>query len=985
MSSLIVASARTTEQFELNQLPPNIEFRDATAAARNLAGIRGRMSPPLFGTLLRILGESPDPDSVVLLLIRLVEASDVEVASLLAEHPNLLHYACLIFGHSSWLGESLIQNIDLLERFRRREDLGRCLSREEFREEYARTESRSTGEDVPWQLARFRKRECVRILLRDLLGIANLAETTEELSALADALIEEALMATNAELRLRHGAPQSINSDGQVRDVRVAIVSLGKLGGNELNYSSDVDLLFLCDGGTEPQCASISNREYFIRLAQQVAELLSRRTREGQVFRIDLRLRPQGHEGELAVALPRAIQYYSEVAEDWELQAMIKARHSAGDSSLTREFILAVEPYVYRPNVNFAAIKTALQTRERIDKRQGDAKAGRSSDKSINVKLDRGGIRDIEFLVQCLQRVYGGEESWLRSQGTLFAMQKLHDKEHISGKDFHNLTKAYEFLRNLEHHLQLRHGRQCHQLPRNRQELSVLARCLGAGEETYKSAEDFLRYVQGRMSEVGEIYRRIVYQEQSHQFGDADGNLRLKAQISPSAENSYSLFMQRLALDAPELLAIIAQSGLSQHARRNLDRYFDSASTSSDRHGAVLRSPEAVEDALTIFENSEYLTDVLVRHPEDVELLREVNILPKPEAPPLLSSPEQITPGIPDPVFAYLARSDRDRIEAQSLFRQQFRRMLFVNNAAGLYRRANIWEVLRVNSEMADAALSFAFAIADAPAGFAAMALGRLGSREFDVLSDADVLFVAEESIDFQAARAAAERIMEFLTAYTREGAMFPVDPRLRPQGREGELVTTPSRMARYFSAQAKAWECLAYLRLRWVAGSEDVGERALAVVREGIVSVGGKLEFSGELREMRERLDAADPGGNLKTGPGGTYDIDFLTGSLQIRHSIWENGTLSERVKIIAKQGLIASEDARTLGENAEFLRSLEHSVQLVTGQSGKWLPAGDHARAIVTKSMAGVPGYVEGKSLGDALEEVLLRTREIFLKYPF
>ena len=156
------------------------------------------------------------------------------------------------------------------------------------------------------------------------------------------------------------------------------MVSLGKLGGNELNYSSDVDLLFLYDGGIEPPGAAISNREYFIRLAQQITELLCRRTREGQVIRIDLRLRPQGHEGELAVALPRAIQYYSEVAQDWELQAMIKARHSAGDANLAREFARAVAPYVYRPNVNFAAVKTALQTRERIDKR-GRQPSSRSS------------------------------------------------------------------------------------------------------------------------------------------------------------------------------------------------------------------------------------------------------------------------------------------------------------------------------------------------------------------------------------------------------------------------------------------------------------------------------------------------------------------------------------------------------------------------------------------------------------------------------
>jgi glutamate-ammonia-ligase adenylyltransferase len=970
---------------EVDRLPANIEFRDATAAARNLAEIRHRIPAESFGTLLRILGESPDPDAVVLLVARLIEVPQTGVAAMLAAQPSLLHYACLIFGHSYWLGEALIQNTDLLGRFGGREDLDRCLSREEFREEFARTQSRSSREDLPRLLAHFRKREYVRILLRDLLGIANLTETTGEISALADALIAVALEAADAGLQHRLGKPQWVDGDGCRHDSRVALVSLGKLGGNELNYSSDVDLLFLYDGGTDPPDAMIPTREYFIRVAQQTTEILSARTREGQAFRIDLRLRPQGHAGELAVALSRAIQYYSEVAEDWELQAMIKARHSAGDASLTREFILEVEPYVYRASVNFAAVKTALQTRERIDKRRGTEKAGRTPPKATNVKLDRGGIRDIEFLVQCLQRVYGGEERWLRSRGTLFALQKLHDKEHISGKDFHVLTKAYEFLRNLEHHLQLGQGRQSHQLPTQAAELKVLARRLSSGESRSPSPDEFVAEVRSRMAAVAEIYRRIVYREQGHQFVDEDGNLRLLPLASASAENSYSLFIQRLAMDAPRLMENLGRTGLSQHARRNLDRFFNSASTSSERYGAVLRSPEAVEAALTIFESSEYLTDILVRHPADIELLREFRGHAESQAPALLPLPERLSTDSSDPIFRYLANSEGDRLEAQCMFRQHFRRELFVTNAASLYRRRNILEILRENSDAADSALSFALAVAQAPAGFAVMALGRLGSREFDVLSDADVLFVSDESTDRWVARTAAERMMAFLTTYTRDGMFFPVDPRLRPSGSDGELVTTPAHLRQYFSHEAKPWEAITYLRLRFVAGSEEVGNRAVEAVRAGIASVGLKPEFSKELGEMRQRLEAVDPGRNIKTGPGGSYDIDFLTGRMQAQHSVWEPGTLCERLATLSSLRLIVSEDARMLSENAEFLRMLEHSVRLVTGQPAKWLPSGEHALATVAKLMRGAPMYETGKGLEGALQAVLRQTREVFLKYPF
>jgi glutamate-ammonia-ligase adenylyltransferase len=238
-------------------------------------------------------------------------------------------------------------------------------------------------------------------MLRDLLRIAPLAETTAEVSALSDVLLEEALRESATAMQHRFGSPRHLDSAGRIVDTTFAVLSLGKLGGNELNYSSDIDLLFLYRDGAEPPDAAISNREYFVRLAQQLTEILSRPTAEGPVFRIDLRLRPQGNEGELAVSLSHALRYYASTAHDWERQALIKVRYSAGDEKLAREFIHQIQPQVYTEAINFAAIKTALLTREKIDRKRQQV-AGRET---INVKIDRGGIRDIEFLVQCLQRV----------------------------------------------------------------------------------------------------------------------------------------------------------------------------------------------------------------------------------------------------------------------------------------------------------------------------------------------------------------------------------------------------------------------------------------------------------------------------------------------------------------------------------------------------------------------------------------------------
>src|SRR5271166_6350833 len=329
----------TSSQPDLVTLPSNVQFRDPETTARNLALIRQVVPTGVYESLAPLLATSPNPDAAVNQFERLAESASPELFRLLEKHPFLIHYAIVVFGYSLWLGETLIHNLDLFPSFVRDKSLDRTHSREEFQESFARFRSRSFETDTATLLARFKKREYVRIMLRDVLGIATLAETTAEISSLSDVLIEEALREVSSQLQHRFGTPQQLDAQGRVVDARFAVVSLGKLGGNELNYSSDIDLLYLHNGGGEALAAGISNREYFIRLAQQTTELLSRHTHEGPVFRIDLRLRPQGSEGEPAVPLPvmrHAVEYYSRVAHDWELQAMIKARHSAGDVGLAR-------------------------------------------------------------------------------------------------------------------------------------------------------------------------------------------------------------------------------------------------------------------------------------------------------------------------------------------------------------------------------------------------------------------------------------------------------------------------------------------------------------------------------------------------------------------------------------------------------------------------------------------------------------------------
>jgi [glutamine synthetase] adenylyltransferase / [glutamine synthetase]-adenylyl-L-tyrosine phosphorylase len=919
-------------------------LRDPEAARRNLARIAERVPAAVTRAIPPLLTDLPDPDAALNLFERLTETAPAELFRAFDRDRVLVHYALAVFGYSHFLGETLIQNTDLFHILQRDKLLDRSRSREEHREAFARFRSRSFDTDIALLLARFKRREYVRIMLRDVLGSATLGETTNEISSLADVLIEEALRELDAAFRSRYGAPQHVDDEGRLTDIPMAVLSLGKLGGYELNYSSDIDLLFLYGDGQDAGTTSISIREYFVRLAQSVTDALSRMTREGSAFRVDLRLRPQGGEGEPAIALSQALEYYGRTAGDWELQAMIKVRHSAGDVPLARRFIRAVQPFVYSEQVNFAAIETALAARDRIGARR---RAVAARDASIDVKLDRGGIRDIEFLVQCLQRVYGGKERWLRSGGTLFSLQKLHDKGHLSGRDFNELTTAYEFLRKLEHRLQLRHGQQTHKLPKSDDELAVIARSMASGQAAPPS-ENLPEMVARRMAAVAEIYNRIIHHQQWQQQRDAP-EFHLET-AEPSRDQSERQMMARLATDSPALHQVLSDAALDSAARRNLFRFLSAAFTSSERYAAVARAPEAVRNALQIFRLSDYLTDILSRHPEEVASLG-AGQGPAPEGAGQLFDQESAEErAFGDPVFSYLGSADVAHAEKLALLRRHYRHRVFASGARDVVDGRRVYESLAETTRAADEAISAAFAIAGGLEGLTVMALGRLGTGEFDLLSDADLLFVRDEALEPAPATRAVEQLMQALSAYTREGTVFPVDARLRPRGAEGELIMTVAHVEKYFQREAQAWEALSFTKLRHIAGAVELSRRVLALAQRWTSRFADDAAFVSAVRGMRSKLDKPDAGGpNLKTGAGAMYDIDFVASALGVKHGVPLRGNMRQRLRALHYARLLGDAEFSLLNQAAEFYRALEHAVRLATGRARKTLPVGEHVRGAV------------------------------------
>jgi len=948
-----------------------VRFHSPREAQANFRRIARRVPASLLPPLTLLLAESPNPDAALNLFERLVYPESLDVIRALERHPQLLHYALALFANSQYLGETLIQNPDLLPGFLREDSLGRVQSAEDFAGAFARFRSRSFETDTSLLLARFKRREYVRIVLRDILGIATLAEITAEISALTDVLIEEALRICESRLHKRYGTPQHYDSENRLVETRFSVLSLGKLGGNELNYSSDIDLLYIFEDGRDAETTSIPGREFFIRLAQELTDVLGQITREGPAFRIDLRLRPRGNEGELAIQLSRALQYYGEVAHDWELQALIKVRHSAGDQQLARRFIRKVQPFVYRGEINFRAIETALESLDKIKKRSRRGMAGRRLDSAIDVKLGRGGLRDIEFLVQCLQRVYGGAEPWLHSGGTLFSLQKLHDKEHLSGNDFHILSASYTFLRQVEHRLQIWLGQQTHTLPADERQLQAIQRSLVA-ETPDREPRPLAELVREHMESVATIYERIIHQQQTVQRTAAASPAEEHSVAARHwAEQSDAQILTRLAVDSPGLFATAASLPVGSRAGRNFFRVISAAISEDGRYAALMRHASLLERAVPVLAASRLVTDSLIRHPEDIAEVAHVG-----------GEPDSTTESRVDSAASSGVAEAVTESAVMAKLRSQYRRQILRSCVRDFLCPQPVWQSLQELTTAAEAAIRIALAASGAPEDFAVFALGRLGTSEFDVFSDADLLLVRGDEVPPEQAASAAAAIVTLLSSYTSDGIVFTVDLRLRPHGRQGEVTTSPSRLMQYFLNESQAWEALSYTKLRHVAGSAPIAAEVFEATRHLHRRFAATPSFRREVREMRSRLETSvGKEHDFKKGRGGFYDIDFIASSLTVeRAAAVPAADIIARLEALNHAGILPASEASALRHAAEFLRTLEHCLRMVYGSARNTLPGFEPDLESVGKLMRASLGRELAEPLPQALERTCIAVRSIF-----
>src|SRR5690349_6678933 len=488
----------------MQRLLERVEFRDPARARLDVERIGNGIPERILTRIEILLAATPDPDEALHHLERL-RAESPAAFDRITSSPNSLRLLIATFAYSQFLSEAILRRPEFILQLSGSGSLHRLLTAEELEDQLLEfLGSEFAAVPSPLMLARFRRRQILRIMLRDVLGLASLSDVTEELSNLSDAILDLAYRRIRDELVQRYGEPRYTDQNGEIQQCKFSVIALGKLGGKELNYSSDIDLMFVYSGNGETDGpVRITNKEFFKKAANQYTELLSTYTNEGMCYRVDLRLRPDGRYGEVCISQDGARSYYQSRARDWELQMLIKARVAAGDREPGRDLLEFVEPLIYSTSLDFRAVEAVSETRERISEKLA---ARRSPQTGVDVKLAPGGIRDIEFLVQCLQRLHGGREPWVRHGGTLFALFRLRDKGLLYGTEYARLVAAYQFLRNVEHRLQLDQDLQTHTLPVDAEGIAILARKMPSASGTSATADSFNRELQSHLETVREIY-----------------------------------------------------------------------------------------------------------------------------------------------------------------------------------------------------------------------------------------------------------------------------------------------------------------------------------------------------------------------------------------------------------------------------------------------------------------------------------------------
>ncbi len=821
------------------------------------------------------------------------------------------------------------------------------------------------------------------VMERDLAGTASVAEVTGAMTDLAEATIQRSLAVLSGDLEKTFGEPRDANGERQT----LAVVGMGKLGGRELNASSDIDLIFLYEddgettGGTR---SPLTTQEFFTRLGKRLIGALAEITQDGYVFRVDMRLRPNGDSGPLVCSLGMLEEYFYVQGREWERYAWIKGRIvSETRSELAQRLVKQLEstatPFIYRRYLDYGVISAIRSLHQQI-RQEARRRASMRPDKADDIKLGRGGIREIEFRAQVFQLIRGGQALNFRVRPTLAVLERGAAHGLLASSVCESLTEAYRFLRTLEHRLQYRNDAQTHAMPVADDERLLLAKSLGFAD--YAALMDKL-----------DAYREFVEQQFDAIFADKIGGqngcglaadsaaswIWSSALADDSAQEDLAARLSELGFTdpAPVLARLSAvwnssrYTGLTEHSRERFDvvaqraleavqsidatrrggtiaRLFDLLEAIGKR-GAYLalltEYPAALDRVLSVLSGSRWASEYLIRHPQLLDELLDDKAIASP--------------------FDWDAfkRSLTSRLEAaedaehqMDLLRHAHQAEVFRILLIDLAGHLTVEHVSDRLSELADAVLDvtvqtvwnqFAKRHREVPC-FSTIAYGKLGGEELGYASDLDLIFLYDDPHDDASDiyTSFTRRLITWLTAATGAGTLFDVDLRLRPNGESGLLVTSLDSFRQYQIREGSAsantawvWEHQALSRARYCAGDANIGAQFESIRADVLVMERDAAALAREIVAMRERVFAGHPNCSelfdLKHDRGGMVDIEFIVQYWVLLHSrehreFVRNAGNITLLKIAAKSGLISTEEADSIGAVYRHYRKLQHTLRL-------------------------------------------------------
>ncbi|MBF0623878.1 MAG: bifunctional [glutamate--ammonia ligase]-adenylyl-L-tyrosine phosphorylase/[glutamate--ammonia-ligase] adenylyltransferase [Magnetococcales bacterium] len=881
-------------------------------------------------------------------------------------------------------------------------------------------------------LREWKHRLFLRIGLFDLSGEMALMEVTGALSAVADACLEAGLRWLDRDLSAQVGRPLVTGRQGTEapRPARFTILGMGKLGAGELNFSSDVDLIYLYDEdeGRTDGPRPIPIKTYYTRLGRALIALLSKSTGDGRVFRIDLRLRPEGENGDLCLSTRSAEIYYESWGRTWERAAMIKARPVAGDLALGWRFLETLRPFVFRRYLDFESLEAIREMKHKIDR-----KIRLAADYHTNLKLGRGGIREIEFLVQTHQLIRGGKEPRLRGRGTLETLEVLKSLGLLDGRTADSLAQSYLFLRTVEHRLQIEREQQTHSLPEDGAAFAALARRLGLSDP---------RQLRERLAQVTEgvhaAYRGLFMEgtqareermepaieallaldpdsdrclEALRQAGFTDPQaavpLLRRFQIGPPRTPKPELALRWYQRLAPLLLAEIRQAPDQGMALEHTEQFLVWIGRRINYLALMAEHPRVLTLLIPLFGSSPFLSRFLNHHPELMDSLISRDFLEK--APSRDDLTRRLARQMAD------AQDEQDRIRVLHDFKNTEVLGIGLRDLAGL---AELPEVMNDLSTLADVVLTqvmrdslkemtdrfgqpgWAGPAGRQPAEFAIVALGKLGGRELNYASDLDLIFVYDSSGDQQQTDGArsigngpfftrlGQRIINTVTAITQSGRLYELDMRLRPSGNSGPLVTSLESFRTYQHRDAWTWEHQALTRARVVAGSPGLSQALKKAIRTVISLTRDPAAVAAEVVEMRLRMQrdkGPRPGSSpdIKLCRGGIVDIEFLVQHFILAHAARHPCILQRNTQTallaLGDVGLMDRADVERLATSYGFLRLVENRLRLLHDSSDNRISPEELAR----NRLARLCRLAEGESIVAVLEEHFQGVRAVWDRY--